>query len=231
MRTVRTTCGSITANGTPCRRRAVHGGPCAWHDTKRKPVRFWSRQRLWKLASFLEDGLTDAQIAKKLGTTANAVNLARKRHGIPSRTELLLSAREAAKLLGFGCPKKVVWLIEIGAIQGRLGQRRGANRQWYVTRDAILTYLEHEPTWPTYDPAKITDPVMRDWATEIRNGVRYLSLTEVAERTFVEPPTVHQWIKKGYLRAERIGRGNHVVREDALADFKRPRIGGGRARA
>ena len=47
----------------------------------------------------------------------------------------------------------------------------------------------------------------------------FLTLGEAAERLCVESRTLHQWIKKGWLPAVRMGvdRGNHLVREDELA--------------
>lgn len=211
-------CGAPTAAGTPCRRGAPAGHrTCKWHDAARKPQRTWTRTRLMQLASLLEEGLTDAAIARKLGTTVNGVKLARKRYGIKPRTAVLLSATTIARRLGIGCGKTVTRWLESGWLRGRRGQRRGPNRQWYVTEAAVLDFLEDPAHWHRYDPARIVDADIREWVTELRRGVRFLSMTEAAERCFVEPKTVYQWIRRGWLPAVRPGmHGNHLVRESDL---------------
>ena len=91
-------CGVLTGRtGTPCRRPAVNGGPCVWHDPERKPApKFWTPARLFKLAGMIELGKSDREIAATLGTTVNGVQLARKRHDIRSRTRMLMNARTVA---------------------------------------------------------------------------------------------------------------------------------------
>lgn len=177
----------------------------------------------------LERGWDDARIARALGTTPDAVNLARKRHGIPSRTKTTMSARAAAHRIGVGCPKKIVAWIEHGWLRGHRGQKRGGNRQWVIRQEDLLAFMEEPAHWHHWDPARIPDAGLRGWATELRRGVRFLTLTEVADRAFVEPKTVYQWIRKGWIPAVR--NGNHLVREADLERFVLPRIGGFRKAA
>lgn len=183
------------------------------------PGRNWSAEQIARLEELLERGLNDQAIGRTLGRSANAVNVMRKRRGLASRTEHLLSSHAVADRLGFGCSKSVVRLIRAGYLRGRRGQRRGANRQWYVTEDAVLAFLEDERFWHLWEPARITDPDLRDWAMELPRP-RYLTLTQVAERYAVASGSVGNWLDKGVLPFVR--RGNRLIPETALAGFVPP---------
>jgi hypothetical protein len=193
----------------------------------------WTRARLWKLMEGLERGWTDERIGRSLGATANAVNLARKRHGIPARSATLLTARAMADALGIGCSKTVARWIGRGWLRGTRGPYQGPHRQWLVRRDDLYAFLENAEHWHRYDPERIPDAALRRWATEVRGGVRFLTLTEVAWRCYAQPQTVHSWIAKGFLPAVRTGdgNGNHLIREADLDAFTLPRIGGARREA
>lgn len=175
----------------------------------------WTPARRWRLMELLERGMTDEQIARRFGTTPEAVNLARKRHGIPSRTQTLLNCRTAAHLLGIGCAKAVRRWIAAGWLKGRRGPRRGGNRQWLITRRALMDYLEDPAHWHRWDPDRITDPLLRRWATTRRGDVRFLTVGQAAWRACVEGTTVNQWIHKGWLPARKNG-NNWFIRDEDL---------------
>lgn len=174
----------------------------------------------------LERGWSDERIAAELGTTAIAVNIARKRHGIPSRTATLLSCRAVADRLGIPCSKTITRWIEVDWLRGKHGPVRGPYAQWQVHPDDLTAFLENPEHWHRWHPERIPDPALRSWAADFRRGVRFLTLTEVADRMCVQAGTVHQWIKKGFLPAVR--NGNHLVRESDLDAFTLPQIGGSR---
>jgi hypothetical protein len=184
--------------------------------------RTWTKGRVWKLMTMIEAGMSDDDIGKKLGATPVAVNLYRKRHGIPSRTDTIPCCREIARQLGLGCSKTVAYWIENGFLRGRQGQRRGGGLQWYVHPDSLLRFLENPDHWHRWDPNRIADTALKEFAMELRGSVRFLTLTEVAAIHCVEPKTVYQWITKGWLPAVR--NGNHLVREDIAIAFRRPGI-------
>src|SRR5690606_22184989 len=75
--------------------------------------------------------------------------------------------------------------------------------------------------WHLWDPERI-DPAsgFRRWAQEIRAGVRFLTVGDVAERCYVEVHTVSNWIRSGRLPAVR--NGNWLVRERDLDGFIPP---------
>ena len=222
-------CGSATAKGTPCSRPAVNDGPCAWHDPVRKPEgRVWTKERRFKLESLVEQGLPDPAIARRLHTTSAAIHLARKRYRIPCRRAAVMTARAIADVMGVGCAKSVTRWVDCGYLRGKRGWRQGQHRVLMVSEADFLAFLEDPDHWHRWDPDRISDPLLREWAQELRRGVRFLTLSEVAERYFVQAATVHSWIKKGYLPAVR--NGNHLVRESDLASFTLPELGQGSRR-
>jgi excisionase family DNA binding protein len=173
---------------------------------------------------YLERGWDDTRIAAKLGCSATAVSLARKRAGIPCVTKTLRCPQQIAALLGLGCPKTVVRWIQAGWLRGRRGPRRGGNRQWIVTDDAFHAFLADPAHWHRWEVARITDPTLRAFVASVRSPDRYLTLTEVAELCCVQPGTVWHWIDKGWLPAVR--NGNHRVREADALRFRAARLAG-----
>ena len=186
----------------------------------------WTEDELLQLEQLIGRGLSDEAIGKRLGATAVAVNIARKRHGIAPRGRVLLTARTVAARLGVGCSKTIAWWIKQGWLQGRKGQRCGKNRMWYVSEDALQEFLEDERYWHLWDPARITDSDWRTWAYHQRT-VRFLTTREVGDRFAVCHSTVHDWIQRGLLPAVR--HGNWLIREIDLAGFvppcERPKTG------
>lgn len=87
-------------------------------------------------------------------------------------------------------------------------------------RDRLLAFLADEAHWHRWRPERISEPCMREWALELRAGVRFLTLTEVADRCCVTVGAVASWIQAGILPA--IRNGNHMVRESDLAGFVPP---------
>jgi len=180
----------------------------------------WTPNELSELEDLIYAGWSDERLAERFHASVNGIQLARKRHGIPSRTQALLCCRVIAAKLGIRCAKSVARWIERGWLKGRRGQPRGGNQQWYVTESALLTFLEDARHWQRWQPERITDPDLREWTLELRAGVRFLTLGEVAQRYYVEPATVGAWIQRGLLPAVR--NGNHLVRESDLRGFIPP---------
>lgn len=183
------------------------------------PKKFWTSQRLFELAGYLEQGKDDTEIAALMGTSANGVRIARKRNGLRSRTAILLSAQSISKLLGVGCAKTITHWIELGHLKGRRGQVRGPNRQWYVRKEALLAFLEDPDTHHLWQPDRITDSGLRQWAAELWTGP-FLTPGQVADRCFVLHSAVNDWIHRGLLPA--VKNGNWWIRESDLEGFVPP---------
>lgn len=179
----------------------------------------WSAEDLLRLEELLARGWTDRKIGEVLGCSAVAVQVVRKSHGIAPRSRVLLTARAVATKLGVRCSKTVVWWIRSGYLKGRRGQRAGPNRMWYVTEDALLSFLEDERYWHLWSLASV-ELSLRPWVAEIRNGTSFLTTGQVATRLCVVHSAVNQWIHRGLLPAVR--RGNWLIRESDLQGFVLP---------
>lgn len=181
--------------------------------------REWTEEELMLVEEWIGLGRSDEAIGQRLGRTATAIQVIRKRRGIASRTRSLLSSQAVAQQLGVRCPKTVVRWLRLGWLQGRQGQRRGPHRQWFVTEEALLAFLQDPRGWPAWSPERISDPSLREWATEVRTE-RYLRLGEVARRFHVHEHTVWQWLERGELAAVRWG--NWWIAESSLRGFVIP---------
>lgn len=73
---------------------------------------------------------------------------------------------------------------------------------WRVSWDDLLTWLERRETWMAWDPARIPDLALREWAAELRSGPgRWLTHTQVARQFCVDRETPGQ--SPGYPRSRR----------------------------
>lgn len=181
--------------------------------------RFWTVERLSAVEEGIELGRTDETMARQLGCSKNAVQIARKRHGIASRSSVLLSARSVQERMGIGCSKTVTRWIKAGWLKGKRGQHVGPHRMWYVREEALLNFLENPEYWHVWSPERITDIELRQWAIEER-GYRYLSVGDVARRFFVGVGAVNDWISFGRFPAKKYG--NWWVKECDLEGFVPP---------
>ena len=174
-----------------------------------------------RLEEMLAAGMSDRAIGRRLGCTPVALNVVRKRRGIPARRTLLHSARVIAKRLGIPSgDKTVTWWLRQGYLKGRRGQGCGPHKGWYVTEEALFDFLADESYWHLWTPERIRDAEVAEWTAENRNGTRFLTTGEAGRRLGVCHAAVHCWIQRGLLPAVR--RGNWLIREQDLAGFVPP---------
>lgn len=194
-----------------------------WH----KRPKTWTPSRFWRLLALRDQGLSDAEIGHRLGVSADAVKLTRRRYGVRGITapDQPASCRAVARRMGVDCRTVRLWL-QHGYLHGERGAPIGRHPLWRITEDDVTTFLANPDHWQRWEPQRITDPHLRRWAADVRRGVRFLTVGEVADRMCVSVNTVNQWIHKGYLPAQR--HDNWRVREDVLARFELPRLGGQR---
>lgn len=181
--------------------------------------RRWTSGDLLDLEDLLAQGRTDEAIARQLSRSVNAVRLARKRNGLRSRRELLMTLRAVANAMGIPCSKTVAEWARRRWLRARYGPRVGLNRERYVTLEALYDFIKNPRYWPAWRPERIRDARVKAWAGYLRHG-RYLRPGEVGEHHHVGHRTVNQWIRKGLLRAIRWG--NWWVSESDCAAFTPP---------
>lgn len=184
-----------------------------------KPV-VWTRKRLSTLDALVSQGLTDQQIARRMGVTATAAKIARRRRlGAPAGRTLLWTAHRVARLFGIDGKTVIRWM-QRGWLPASRGASAGPSRIWQTTEETLTAFIENPAFWHLWTPERMTETLWRDWATEIRSE-RYLSTGEVGDRLGVYHKTVRQWISKGELPAVKHG-ANWRIPERALAGFVIP---------
>lgn len=107
--------------------------------------------------------MSDKELAQALGRTTVGVRLYRKRHlsDLPPRQHdaALPTAREVARLLGMGCAKSVVRLIEEGLLPG---QPLPVDRlMWGVPRSALIRFAVNPENWIYFKPERVRDPYIK----------------------------------------------------------------------
>ncbi|HQX61833.1 MAG TPA: hypothetical protein PK593_00090 [Thermomicrobiales bacterium] len=187
--------------------------------TNPKPPR-WTREERSRLDMMLEQGMSYEAIARRLGRSVNAVILARKRSGLRPASRRYLNATQVAGIMGLSCSQIASRWIKRGYLRGKRGPHWGHYRQWQTTEEGLWAFIENESHWHRWEPEHITDLALREWALELRDGVRFLTTGEVAWRCCVDVGTVNGWIHGGVLPAVR--RQNWLVRESDLEGFIPP---------
>lgn len=181
----------------------------------------WTAKDLDTLYQMIDAGYSYDAIARRLKRSRVAVVLKCKRlnHRL-LKTKAALTCRQVQALLGLGCAKAVTRWIGMGLLKAR---NAGAPERplWRVQWEDLCAFLEEPTNWMAYDPARITEAALREWACEIRQGQpRWLRQGEIAARYNVTVETVGQWIQKGWLPAVRYG--NWWVSEAALVNWVPP---------
>ena len=179
----------------------------------------WTPDRLLELEELLAHGTRDNVIARALGRTVNAVRLARKRHGLHSRRQHLMTLRAVAQAMGIPCAKSVAGWVRRGWLPARSGPLVGKGRERYVTLETLYDFIHTSEYWPTWRPERIRDARIKEWVRDLPRE-RYLRPGEVAARFHVGQASVNEWIHKGLLPAIRWG--NWWVAESALIGFTPP---------
>jgi excisionase family DNA binding protein len=194
------------------RRKLIASGQIATQP--RQPWKSWSAKETDKLIQLIEQGMSYAMIAKKLKRTETSIRLQSKRIGVRiTTTKATMSARDVAAQLGVKCSKTVSRWIRLGWLKA---SDAGAKRPlWRVNWDDLTVFLENPAYWVAWQPSRIPDLALREWAEELRaHEERLLTQSEIARQFKVGRDTVKQWISKGWLPSVRYG--NHVVPASAL---------------
>lgn len=193
-------------------------------------ARRWTRAELEELDELVAQGQDDHVIGLRLRRTTSAVEQRRKIARIGCVSKRTLSARRVAGLMG-RAPDAVTYWCQRRFLDATRSVRRGPGRQWFITEDALLAFLENPNYWPAWSPSDITDLGLREWATELRAGHDLVSVGELAKRYCVSADTAGHWLRVGLLPSIKFM--NHYVFERDLAGFVPPYAGwrrGGRGR-
>lgn len=177
----------------------------------------WTPEQEDRLASLLERYVPMARIAALLGRRESAVQARAhllhlrvlRADGYPLGT--------VAAMLGVGDHTVARW-VRCGWLAARqLPIRFGQGFARVVQHEALLAFLTDECYWHLWEPERITDSALREWALELRQGVRFVGTREAARLLFVSEGRINQLIHQGKLPAAKGMRGpNWRLRVDQL---------------
>lgn len=201
------------------RRRLAEAGMIARRPSHRGPD--WTIAEIDQALELVDEGYSLDEIASRVRCKRDAVKVKLTRLKVSHlRRDYLLNARRIAHILGLGCAKTVTRWIALGWLPGQAA-RPGEGCTWRITWDALKDFLAIPDYWMAWQPERITDLALREWAMELRKDQpRWLSVGQVANRYCVGVHSVNDWIRKGLLTGYRYG--NWWIREDTLQTFVMP---------
>lgn len=193
----------------------------------------WTTREEWRLLGLLESHATYARIAAELGRTVAAVKarcfrLGGRRRGTTRTTAGGQPLAVIARMFGVD-DTTVAWWVGRGWLRAsRTAAQVGGRSFTMVDRTDLLGFVRDERRWHLFDPARITDPVLRDEAREVRGGLVFWSTVEVGRRLGLTHGQVNHLIRQGRIRAVKRGpawlvRSDHVVYPDRLRNRRRRR--------
>ncbi len=181
----------------------------------------WTPRERDRLTQLIDAGHSYDVIARRLKRSRTAVTIKAKRLRLGITTSrATLSARDVADVLGVKCSKTVARWIDRYDLPAR---NAGTPHRplWRVSWEDLLTWLERRDRWMAWQPSRIPDRALREWAEELRSGPGcWLTHTQVARQFCVDRETPGQWITKGLIPATRYG--NWWVWSEDLIGFVIP---------
>jgi excisionase family DNA binding protein len=173
----------------------------------------WTREEERRLGDLMCEYHSYAEIAAELGRSVWAIRLRAKRVlGLALSKAGGHTVNVTARLLGVDSHVVKRWCDRGWLKWHDIGMQVYSGRVRLVGHDELLDFLEDEGHWHLYEPGKITDSGMREWAIEMRAGVRFLTTGQVGKRLGLSDAAVNDHIHRGSLRAVKRG-SNWLVRE------------------
>ena len=182
------------------------------------PRHRWGNGEDARLIALLEDHVSWDDIATAMGVTKSACQVRARALGISFRTANGYDQRAICRIMGVAHQALARW-VRRGLLRVHpTTQRRGRGCFRFVELDDLAEFLADEGHWHHWEPERITDLAIREWATELRQGLTFLTTTQAAPILCMSPLGVQLAIREGRLRAVRRAEkgGKWLVRSDWL---------------
>jgi transposase len=126
---------------------------------------------------------------------------------------------QVAALMGVHAWVVMQWIAGGHLTAHRVYDQPGPGRGVIIEDEDLLAFLEDQERWHLWDPERISDRVIREWAAEKRRGLRYLTIREAAARVGYSIHWMRRLAWKGEIPTVRAhDRGFHMIREDWLQE-------------
>lgn len=175
----------------------------------------WTPAEDFRLMGMVEQHRGYAAIAAALGRTEAAVRNRASVLGAVLRTANGRSLAEVERLLGLGRNTGQKW-VRRGWLRAHRAGDGPAKGTPLVVEDAdLMAFLGDERHWHLVDPARIGDRPLRDWVTEQRRGLTFLTTAEAGKRLALDRGWITELVSTGRMRGVVRGR-TLLIRSDWL---------------
>jgi excisionase family DNA binding protein len=179
--------------------------------------RRWTTKRIKQLIAYIEAHKGYDEIARLMGFSRAAVKRQAILQGATVLTANGYCNAEVARMMGVHPGTVSMW--QRNGLRHHLPSGdRGHGKNVIVEHEDLMAFIGDEATWHLWEPERIADKHLRDWAKEVRGGIKFLTTGEAAMKLCVTYDAVHSAIKRGRLKAVRVGNGKWRVRSDWLKD-------------
>lgn len=188
----------------------------------------WSKAEDGRLIELLERHLSWNEIVAEMGYSRSTCQARAHTLGVSFRTANGYALQAVARLMGVDHHVVARW-IRLGLLLvHRTTQRTGRGCYQFADHDDLVAFIETESAWHHWEPERITDLALREWATELRRGLRFLTTTEAAPLLCMTPLGVQVAIRDGRLRAVRRGEvgDRWLIRSDWIREPDRKSLKG-----
>lgn len=184
--------------------------------------RTWTREENSRLEELLEAGYGYEEIGRRLHRpTIGVYQQAVARSMTITCTGTTLGVKECARLVGVTERVIAFWMHQgwLPAINATPNKRYA---YWRITHEALEQFLQQPDCFMAWDAERITDPILRAWAIQIRSRhPHWLTTAEVGSRLFLAQNSVLHRIVRGELPATQYRR-RWYVRECDIETFVIP---------
>lgn len=183
----------------------------------------WLRQREFQAIQLLETNHSYDHVATVMGRTVMGVRMmaSRKWHAPLTKAGPTRTARGVARLMGVSDHVIGRW-IRKGWLKASLFALPHA-KVWRVEEDALNAFLENEDYWHLWEPERMTDEGFRAWCEEMRTGIRFINIIEVAGLLGYSRGSINRLIHSGHIKARKRGDREWMIR---LSEVKSMLISG-----
>lgn len=182
--------------------------------------RIWRAEEDARLEALLDSESDYRRIGQILGRPSCGVVARRRLLGIPAPLNEHPTVSRTAKLLGVRHETVARWIQDKRLTAHLVGHRVRKMQKRVCYWEDICAFLENEDNWHLVDPGGIADSGLREWATEIRHGLVFLTSEQAARILHVTSWMVLMYARRGCLRSVRIGNLAIAIRSDWLQDFQ-----------
>lgn len=182
----------------------------------------WTAERTSQLAALVECHTPWPEIARIIGHAEGYLKSRASMLGISQRHANGYTVSAVARMLAVDSHAVDRW-ARLGWLRARRTRVRYGHGVLVVVRhEDLIAYLEDERYWPAWEPGRIRDSALREWALELRAGVEYLTATQAAPLLFITPLGLQKAIREGRYPGVKV---NNIwwIRRDQL----RPMPGNG----